>query len=59
VLACHAQAGLAADWALCWAALPLLDAARPLPTPAASALGLRSPPPLSAVVRHMQAVRAL
>ncbi|KIY97788.1 hypothetical protein MNEG_10174, partial [Monoraphidium neglectum] len=58
VLACHAQAGLAADWALCWAALPLLDAARPLPTPAASALGLRSPPPLSAVVRHMQAVEA-
>jgi len=58
VLTCHAHAALSADWALCWAALPLLDSAAPLPGPVASALSLRSPPPLSVVLQHMQQVAA-
>lgn len=58
MLACHASAALAADWALCWAALPLLDAPHPLPAAAASSLGLRSPPPLPVVLQHMRRVAA-
>lgn len=56
VLASHVHAALAADWALCWSVLPLLDATQPLPGPLTAALGLKSPPPLKVVLQHMQRV---
>lgn len=62
MLAPFGHAALASDWHLAWAAVPLLDApaggggGAPLPVAVGSALGLRSPPPLSLVIQHLQKV---
>lgn len=40
-----------------WTLLPLLAESRALPAVLAQQLGLRSPPPLSAVLQHLHLVR--
>jgi hypothetical protein len=45
------------DWHLVWSVLPLLAEAGALPAVLGQQLGLRSPPPLSAVLQHLHLVR--
>lgn len=56
MLTSFAEAAAPADWALAWAAAPVLDDASVPPAYAWSALRLRSPPVASTVIAHLRAV---
>eukprot|EP00878_Enallax_costatus_P039591 GHUV01045438.1.p1 GENE.GHUV01045438.1~~GHUV01045438.1.p1 ORF type:complete len:128 (-),score=16.68 GHUV01045438.1:355-738(-) len=51
-----ANAAFAKDWPLVWSVMPLLTDGRALPGLLAQQLGMRSPPPLAAVIQHLQMV---
>ena len=46
----------ARDWPLVWSVMPLLSDGRALPAVLGQQLGIRSPPPLAAVLQHLHAV---
>lgn len=49
---------LHSDWPLVWSVQPLLDAGRVPAQTLRQQLGMRSPPPLSAILLHLQTVRS-
>ncbi len=59
ILTSFAQAAAPSDWALTWGAAPIVEERCVPPNFAWSPLRLRSPPVLSTVMAHLQAVRLL
>lgn len=52
----YADAAVAKDWVLAWSVLPILEADCAPPHLAWPALGLRSPPLLDVVLRHLRSL---
>lgn len=59
MFACASGLAQHSDWHLVWSVQPLLDVQRVPVQSLRQLLGMRSPPPLSAVLQHLQTVRLL